>query len=648
MINNDLIEKIKQLTAELEQHCIAYYKYDKPLISDKEYDKLFDELTELEKQTGFVLSNSPTQKVKGYLLDEFKKIKHNEPMLSAKKTKLDDEVKEFIGIRPCVFSYKLDGLTIVLRYSNGELKQAITRGDGEIGEDVTENAKMFRNLPLHIDVKEDLEIRGEALMSWETFNKLKELPENEEYSHPRNLAAGSVRQLNTNITKERGIEFYAFELIHYDNENLDTRKSEYLFLDGLGFDVVPYYFYNPKNPICSYEDIINEFKPDYQLPVDGIIIRYDEVAYAKSLGRTSHHPQDMIARKWKDQGYETVLRDIEWATSKNGSIYPRAIFDTVVIDGAKVSKATLHNIDYIKNLEIGIGDTIIISKRNMIIPAVEDNLTCSNTYKIPTTCPTCGATLNYKDGSTTYLYCSNDDCSGKFMGKLEHFVSKKALNIDGVSISTLSKLVELGYISCFKDVFYLNNYKDEIISLDGFGERSYEKMINAIEASKSTTLDRFICSLSIPLIGRTNSKTIAEWCEWDLEQFIIASSNGSLQYLEGCGEKMCESLVDYLKKHKTEMLELAKEFNFIKPEKKEMRESIFTDKTFCITGSFSIGSRDELKEKIENLGGKFVSSVSKKTGILVAGEKAGSKLTKAVDLGIKIVKEEELKSILGE
>ena len=642
------IEKIKQLTAELEKYCVAYYKYDKPLITDQEYDKIFDELSKLEKETGFALTNSPTQKVKGYLLDEFKKIKHNEPMLSAKKTKIDDEVKEFIGLRTCVFSYKLDGLTIVLRYSNGELKQAITRGDGEIGEDVTENAKMFKNIPLHIDVKEDLEIRGEALMSWETFNKLKELPENEEYSHPRNLAAGSVRQLNTNTTKERGIEFYAFELIHYNNKNFDTRKSEYLFLEGLGFDVVPYYFYNPKNPICSYEDIINEFKPDYQLPVDGIIIRYDEVAYAKSLGRTSHHPLDMLARKWKDQEYETILRDIEWATSKNGSIYPRAVFDTVIIDGAKVSKATLHNIEYIKNLEIGIGDTIAVSKRNMVIPAVEDNLTRSNSYIIPTTCPTCGAKLEYEDNNTTYLYCTNVLCQGKFMGKLEHFVSKKALNIDGVSISTLSKFVELGYISCFKDIYHLDRYKDEIINLDGFGEKSYEKMINAIEASRNTTLDKFICGLSIPLIGSTASKILAEWCDYDLMQVIVTISNYSIDELPGFGEKMCSSLFNYLTNYNLDMQDLAQEFNFIKPEKKEIKESIFTNKTFCITGSFSIGSRDELKEKIEGLGGKFVSGVSKKTGILVAGEKAGSKLTKATDLGIKIIKEEELRNILGE
>jgi DNA ligase (NAD+) len=648
MILNEKCEEIKQLTNELEKYCIAYYKYDKPLISDQEYDRLYDKLDKLEKQVGFSFSNSPTQKVKGYLLDEFKKIKHNEPMLSAKKTKLDDEVKDFIGNKSCVFSYKLDGLTIVLRYSNGELKQAITRGDGEIGEDVTENAKMFKNIPLHIDNKNDLEIRGEALMSWETFNKLIELPENEEYSHPRNLAAGSVRQLNTNITKERGIEFYAFELISYDGKEFGTRKSEYSFLSYLGFDVVPFYYYDPQFPEEAYDDIINKFQPDYKLPVDGIIIRYDDVTYAKSLGRTSHHPLDMIARKWKDQEYETILRDIEWATSKNGAIYPRAIFDTVVIDGAKISKATLHNIDYIKNLEIGIGDTIVISKRNMIIPAVEDNLTRSNSYKIPTVCPTCGAILNYKDGSTTYLYCSNDDCSGKFMGKLEHFVSKKALNIDGVSISTLSKFVELGYISCFKDVFYLSKYKDEIINLDGFGERSYEKMITAIEESRNTTLDKFICSLSIPLIGRTNSKIIAEWCEWDLEQFIDVATNGSIQYLDGCGEKMCEALIEYLNKHKQELIILSQEFNFIKPEKKEIKESIFTNKTFCITGGFSIGSRDELREKIEGLGGKFVSSVSKKTGILVAGEKAGSKLTKATDLGIQIITEEELKSILKE
>ena len=648
MIHNDKINKIKELTTELEKYCIAYYRDDKPLITDAEYDKLFDELMKLEKETGFTLSNSPTQKVKGYLKKEFKKVKHNEPMLSAKKTKMDNEVQEFIGNKPCVFSYKLDGLTIVLRYVNGELQQAITRGDGEVGEDVTENAKMFKNIPFYIDNLEEIEIRGEALMSWETFNKLKELPENEEYSHPRNLAAGSVRQLDSNITKERGIEFYAFELIKAGNNSFSTREYEYAFLQALGFDVVRYVYYEPNNTNYNYEELINSFKPDYKLPVDGIIIRYNDVNYAKSLGRTSHHPLDMLARKWEDQKYKTILRDIEWATSKNGSIYPRAIFDTVVIDGANVSKATLHNIDYIKNLEIGIGDTILISKRNMVIPAVEDNLTRSNTYKIPTVCPTCGTKLEYEDNNTTYLYCPNVLCQGKFIGKLEHFVSKKALNIDGVSISTLSKFVELGYISCFKDLYHLNRYRDEIINLDGFGEKSYEKMIKAIEASRNTTLDKFICGLSIPLIGSTASKTLVEWCDYDLMQVIVTISNYSVSELPGFGEKMCLSLFNYLSNYNLDMQDLAREFNFIKPKKQEIKESIFTDKTFCITGSFSIGSRDELKEKIEGLGGKFVSSVSKKTGILVAGEKAGSKLTKATDLGIQIMYEEELKEILGE
>ena len=648
MIHNEKIEKIKKLTTELEKHCIAYYKDDKPIISDAEYDKLFDELAKLEKETGFALSNSPTQKVKGYLKKEFKQIKHNTPMLSAKKTKIDSEVKDFIGNKSCVFSYKLDGLTVVLRYSNGELQQAITRGDGEIGEDVTENAKMFRNIPIYIDTMEDIELRGEALMSWETFNKLKELPENEEYSHPRNLAAGSVRQLDSNVTKDRGIDFYAFELISAGDLIFQTREAEYGFLQALGFDVVRYVYYEPHNKDYDYEKLIDSFKPDYRLPVDGIIIRYNDVNYAKSLGRTSHHPLDMLARKWKDQEYETILRDIEWATSKNGSIYPRAIFDTVVIDGAKISKATLHNIDYIKNLEIGIGDEITISKRNMIIPAVEDNMTRSNTYQIPTVCPSCGAELEYRDNSTTYLYCSNEDCSGKFKGKLEHFVSKKALNIDGLSASTLNKFVELGYISSFKDIFHLDKYKDEIINLDGFGEKSYNKLISSIEKSRNTTLDRFICSLSIPLIGKTVSKQLAEHFDWSYTQFISEGAFLAQNCIEGFGEKMSMSLVYYLNDHTDELNDLVEEFAFIKPEKKEIKESIFTGKTFCITGSFTIGSREELKEKIEGLGGTFVSSVSKKTGILVAGEKAGSKLTKATDLGIYIINEEELKKILEE
>lgn len=644
MCNTTKIEKIKQLTAELEKYCIAYYRDDKPLITDQEYDKLFDKLNKLEQETNFALSSSPTQKVKGYLLDGFKKIQHSEPMLSAQKTKSDEDIKKFIADKPCVFSYKLDGLTIVIRFTKGNLTQAITRGDGTVGEDVTENVKQFTNIPLHINTTEDIEVRGEALMSWKTFNSLKEQTQYEEYSHPRNLAAGSVRQKDSQITKDRRIEFYAFELVKANNHSFKTRQEEYKFLQDLGFDVVPYYTFDPKKD--DYDKITNQFSKDYKLPVDGIIIRYDDIEYAKSLGRTAHHPLDLIAKKWCDDEYETVLRNIEWATSKNGSIYPRAIFDTVIIDGTKVSKATLHNIMYIKNLEIGIGDAITITKRNMVIPAVENNLTRSNTYKIPTKCPTCGADLIYKDDSTTYLYCSNEDCPGKFIGKMEHFVSKKALNIEGMSIATLDKFIELGFISCFRDIFYLDRYKEQIINLEGFGEKSYNKLIEAINNSRNTTLDKFICALSIPLIGSTASKQLAQWCGWDLSQFVTVASNHLASSLEGFGEKMCESLIKYLSDHKQEMLELAQEFTFVKPEKVETVDSIFTHKTFCITGSFSIGNRDELKEKIEKLGGKFVSSVSKKTGILVAGEKAGSKLKKATDLGIKIINEDELQKIL--
>lgn len=636
------IERIKELVEQLSKASDAYYVNDKPIMSDKQYDELYDELETLEKETGYILTSSVTQKVQGKVLDGFTKVTHSKPMLSAAKTKDINEIKKFIGNNDFYCSYKLDGLTLVTTYENGKFKQAITRGTGLVGEDVTEQAKMIGNLPMSIPYDGYLELRGECVVSWENFNKINSKL-TESYSHPRNLAAGSLRNLDTNITKERNLSYVVFECVSNTSKLLNNKLDELGYIEYLGFEVVEANY-------GQIEDCIEKMQPEcYKYPVDGLIFELNDKAYSKSLSATSHHEGCRMAFKWADSTYETILRDVIWDVGRSGVISPVAVFDEVDLDGALTTKATLHNLSVIEGLELGIGDTITVYRSNMVIPKIDDNLTRSNTLIIPDVCPCCGhkAEIKYTDNSK-FLMCTNPNCSSKLLAKFTHFVSRNCMNIEGLSEATLEVLIDKGWVKNFKDIYYLYQHGREWEQLDGFGEKSVAKILDAIEKSRNVKLENFICALSIDGIGTSASKTIANHFNGDFEAFYGAlTTNFDWSRLTDFGEITARNMADFGAKNANEIRELATELNFILPEKIEIKENPMNGKKFCITGSFS-QSRDVLKQKLEALGAIFVSGVSKNLDVLFCGEKAGSKLTKAQSCGVRVAYEDELMDLLGE
>lgn len=656
-----LIQRIKQLVEKLNAASDAYYLYDNPIMSDHEYDEMMDKLESLEQQTGYVLSNSPLHKVQGKLLDGFKKVKHTKPMLSANKTKDIDEIGKFIGGHKVVESFKLDGLTIVCRYEKGVFKQAITRGNGEIGEDVTENFRNCTNLPLRLRYDFDLEVRGECVISWENFNKINESLE-EPYSHPRNLAAGSLRCLDTNISKDRHLEYIAFELVDtsgsgINNDNIAKADliDTYEFLKTMGFDVVPHHMVDVNN----YKDIdALFFNPEgYKYPVDGTIFKYNSYEYGKSLGMTAHHPLDMIARKWKDEEVETTLKEVQWQLGKTGQITPVAVFDPVEIDGSIVEKATLHNLSIFESYKLAVGDTITAYRANAVIPQVAENLSaiCRDDDSVeyiqpPTTCPVCGMPVEVKqDNNTKFLVCGNDGCDGKLIAQLTHFASKNAMDIDGLSESTIEKLVNTGILSSIMDIYDLYIRQNDMTKIDGLGEKLVDKLLKSIDDSKVTTLDRYIYSLSIPLIGRTASKAISNYFNGDFDEFYehcCYRSDFDFEKLDGFGSQMAESIQNYINNN-CDMIfyALPQILTIEKPDVTGANNSNISGKTFVITGKLnSFGNRDELKDKIESMGGKVAGSVSAKTDFLINNdiESNSSKNKKAKDLGIPIIDEQKI------
>lgn len=651
------IIKMRQLVEELNKASDAYYLNDRPFMSDKQYDDLMDKLEELEKETSVILSNSPLHKVQGKILDGLSKVTHTKQMLSADKTKDMNVVGNFICKNPTVESWKLDGLTIVCRYQKGEYKQAITRGaNGIIGEDVTEAFRHCINLPIHLPMPVDLETRGECVISWSNFNKINEKLE-EPYSHPRNLAAGSVRCLDTNIAKERCLEYKVFELVSIDGvSDLDVMDSFY-DLQRLGFDVVEHKEVTEEN----YIDIDNEFfnPENYDYPVDGTIYKYNSYEYGKSLGSTSHHSLNMLARKWEDELFETTLRGIEWNTTRTGVINPVAIFDEVLLDNAATTRATLHNISYIEDLKLGLGDTIRIYRANAVIPKVHDNLTQSNTYKLIDKCPCCHGEveLHNENGSKT-LHCTNPDCKAKLLSKLEHACSKQALNIEGISDATLEFMInELG-VKSLRDLYYIPFYKEvytKWIATPGFGKKSVDNLRATIEKSKETTFDRFLYAQSIPLIGRTASKDIAKFCDGNIDTFCdMMTSGAAKKFLEidGFGQTMYESLMSWYENHWIEFLALKSEFNFTNTETvQNYTDTKLNGKTFVITGSLEhFKNRDELTDKILSLGGKVSGSVSAKTSYLINNDvnSASGKNAKAKQLNIPIISEADFLKMVRE
>lgn len=640
------IERIKELVKILNNAADAYYVNDNPIMSDKEYDKLYDELEVLEKETGYILSSSVTQKVQGKVLDGFQKVTHSKPMLSAAKTKDINEIKKFIDSNHFYCSYKLDGLTMVVRYSGGKFIQAITRGTGTIGEDVTEQAKMISNLPMNIPYDGDLELRGECVVSWENFHKINESLD-EPYSHPRNLAAGSLRNLDTKVTKKRNLSYVVFECVSDLDNEMDSKWDQLDYLDHLGFETVRRY--GVLKNINDIDSLVEEMQPDlYEFPVDGLIFEFDSISYSKSLTATNHHEGCRMAFKFADSVYETVLRDVIWDVGRSGLISPVAVFDEIDLDGALTTKATLHNLSVIEDLELGVGDTITVYRSNMVIPKVDSNLTRSNTLVLPKTCPCCGRPTGIKHtDNSKFLVCTNPDCSAKILAKFVHFASRNCMNIENLSEATLEKLISLGYINDFKSIFHLSEHRNKLVQLEGFGTKSIEKLLMAIEKSRDVKLENFIAALGIPNIGSSAAKTISQHFNGNYEDFINAYFYWHFDWtiLEDFGQVMADSINNYLHDNLEMINELAAEMRFIVEEKST--DNSLNGLKFCITGSFS-QSRDKLKEQLEAKGAKFVSGVSKNLDVLFAGDKAGSKLTKAQSLGVKVANEEELMKLLEE
>lgn len=666
------IDRIKKITALLNKASDAYYNTGSTIMEDREFDALMEELRVLEQETGFIMATSPTQTVGYEVKSELQKVKHNHPMLSLDKTKSLDDILKFLGDNVFVAMPKMDGLTCSIRYLDGQLVSAETRGNGEIGESVLHCAKVIKNIPLQIDYKNELIIDGEVIIADDDFQTINaKLPEDQKYKNSRNLVSGSIRQLDSSIAAQRNMRFIAWKCItpiniennHEDNNSFYWRLEQ---LEQLGFEVVHHGLdrirnlktmrqYRSKNAIAILEDIvriIENWAVERGYPLDGCVFGYDDIAYGESLGATNHHLRSQYALKFKDEIYETTLLDVEWNPTRTGLISPVAVFEPVDLDGALTTRATLHNLSIIKQLELGIGDKITVYRSNMVIPKIDDNLTRSNTLVIPKKCPCCGAETIVKDtDNSQVLMCPNPDCTAKKIAQFTHFVSRKCMNIDGLSEKTLETLISHGFIHDYNNIYYLSAHRNELILLDGFGEKSIDNLLKSIEDSRNVNLANFICALGIPNIGSSTSKTIAEYCDYNVATFLklLWESRWNTGFkwteLNDFGEVASKSLDEYFDKNAKMIRELADEMNFIIPEKKT--DSPLSGIKFCITGSFS-QSRDELKKRLEAKGAKFVSSVSKNLNILFAGDKAGSKLTKAQQLGVRVADETELMKMLGE
>ncbi len=640
------IERMKELVKILSEASYAYYAKDEEIISNFEYDRLYDELEALEKECDMVLAGSPTLQVGYEAVEELPKEKHAAPMLSLGKTKEREELREFIGEQKGLLSWKLDGLTVVLTYENGELKKAVTRGNGEVGEVVTNNARFFKNIPLKIAFEKNLVIRGEAVIGYEDFESINAKIEDPalQYKNPRNLCSGSVRQLNNKITAERHVRFFAFSLVEAEGmENVNSRKEQMEFLRSQGFEVVEYKEVTADTMLAAI-DYFAEKIATYDIPSDGLVLIFDDIAYGKSLGRTAKFPRDAIAFKWADEVKETILKEIEWSPSRTGLINPVAVFEPVELEGTTVSRASVHNISVMRALKLGIGDRITVYKANMIIPQIADNLTGSDTVEIPCTCPVCGAKTEIQAlNDVQTLYCMNQECPVKKIKSLTLFVSRDALNMEGLSEATLEKFVAEGFIKDYRDLFRLDRYKEQIVNMEGFGEKSYENLIASIETARNTTLPRLIYALGIGNIGVAMAKVVCKHFDYDLDSMRQATQD-EVSQIEGVGDVIagtfCSYFSDTLKMQSLD--ELLKELTLEKPEAGVDADKL-KGKTFVVTGSVNhFNGRSELKEIIENMGGKVAGSVSAKTECLINNDTASSssKNKKAKELNIPILSEE--------
>lgn len=651
----DKLERMKQLIKELNNASYAYYN-QVPIMSDYEWDKMYDELETLEYVTGIVLANSPTHNVGYSVADELKEVKHNHPMLSLDKRKSVDELVEFIGDKDCFLSVKADGLTTSLHYIDGKLIGAETRGDGVRGIECLQNVLTMKNVPKEIPYKDELIIDGETIIRWDTFREINDkLPEDKKYKHPRNLVSGSLQLLNSKEAAIRNMRFVAWRVIKgFEHKT----PSEDLFkAKDIGFEIIPILKsprINQKEELVILLNQIRELANSHNIPYDGAVMAVDDYKIADSMGRTDKFFRHSMAYKYEDELFETVLTDIKWNTSKTGLINPVAIFEPVDLNGAITTRATLHNITYIKDMMLGIGDRIRVYRSNMVIPKVHDSIDKSGNFKIPSKCPICGQpTRIIKENDSEVLVCENSDCKGKLLGKLVHAASRNALDIENLSESTIEKFINLDWLNSIKDIYHLSDHENKMKTLDGFGKRSVEKLLNSIEESRNTTLDRFIYSLSISLIGKTASKLIAERVNYSIREFIVIMGTKGASYfnsLEGIGDKIISSLDNYWSKHSDMIYELSKEFTFETPNiVLDEIPNTLQGKTFVVTGSVHhYKNRDELKADIVSHGGTVVGSVSSKTSYLINNDinSTSSKNQKAKSLNIPIISEEEFLSMI--
>ena len=643
--------RIKELVEILNKAAKSYYVDAVEIMPNIEYDKLYDELVKLEKETNVVLSNSPTQNVGYEAASELPKKAHESPMLSLDKTKSVTELEDWLGDNEALLSWKMDGLTIVLTYRCGELVEAVTRGNGIIGEVITNNAKNFQNVPLKIEYKGELILRGEAVIKYSDFKRINESISDADakYKNPRNLCSGSVRQLNPAVTRERKVYFNVFNVVKADDIDFENSKAkQFEWAKNEGFDVVEYKFTNREslaNDIAEFESRI----ADNDIPSDGLVLLLDDIALGERLGSTAKFPRNAMAFKWSDERQTTKLKYIEWSPSRTGLINPVAVFEPVELEGTTVSRASLHNVSIFEELMLGVGDEISVYKANMIIPQVYENLTKSNTEKVPKICPACGKdTTIKKDNESKVLLCTNPDCQVKHIKQYALMASRDALNIDGLSESTLEKFLSKGFIKSDSDLFHLDKFKDEIINMDGFGKRSYEKLMAALDEAKNTTVSRFLYSLGISGIGSANAKMIAKYFDNDIDR-IISASKDDLTEIEGIGEVLANSIADFFRSEKNiENIESLRKI--LKFEKEEsVGGDKLSGKVCVITGSLQhFSNRNELKELIEKNGGKVSGSVSSKTNYLINNDTASnsSKNKKAKELGVEIISEEDFLKLL--
>ncbi|NFT08276.1 NAD-dependent DNA ligase LigA [Clostridium botulinum] len=652
------MEEMLKLIEQLNQYSHKYYTLGQPTISDQAYDSLYDKLIKLENESGIIMSNSPTQKVGNITLDKLQKSKHKYSMLSLNKTKLIIELYKFTNTKDSILMHKLDGLTIALTYDkNGNLIKGETRGNGTIGEDITHNVKVFSNIPVKIKYigDDEIVIMGEAIIDYPTFDKINaKLPSDKQYKNPRNLCSGTVRQLNSEICKQRNVRFIGYII---EGLNLNSKKEQLVILNNFGFETVEFCIIDKGIPTYSLEHSINYLKQlakDKQIPIDGLVLQYNDIKYGKSLGNTSHHPQHSLAFKFENDVEFTNLIDVEWNVSRTGRVNPIAIFEPVELYGTTVSRASLNNLTILKSLQLGLNDELGVTKANEIIPMITDNLTKSNTLKIPTKCPVCNYELTIKsDTDSEFLYCENPSCSAKLIQSIVHYCSRSAMNVEGLSEKTIEKFVKLGYLKNVLDIYYLFNHRFDILQLEGFGVKSYNNLLKSIEKSRQCKLENFIYALGIPNVGLSTAKNMVEFADGE-------SINGTLSNIKNfyknkwlkmkdSGEVLSSNIINWFNNQDNFNLyyNLIQELEFIEDQPQEIKQGILNGKILYLTGTFAFGKKKQLKELVENNGGMFSDKFNKSCDYLVIGSLKGStKDKKAKDMGIEVLQEQDFLNML--